>query len=59
MIEGTAVSPNVRRAKMPRVKAQIGSADNSSCGRESARDEIVPAASIMVDDDGSLLSVCR
>ena len=48
MIEGTAVSPNVSRAKMPRVKAQMGSADKSSSGRDNTRGGILPPGSIIV-----------
>src|SRR3954452_5488019 len=47
IIDGTAVKPNVSSAKTPSVKAQIGSADNSSSERLSMAGALVVLVSIM------------
>jgi hypothetical protein len=58
MMDGTAVKPKVRRANTPRVKAQMGSADNSS-SEEAGIEAIVVPVSIMSGDDGPLAGICR
>lgn len=58
MIDGTAVRPKVRRANTPRVKAQMGSADNSSSEEARIEAMVVPVL-IMSGDDGSLAEICR
>ena len=52
IIDGTAVKPNVRSAKTPRVKAQIGRADNSSSERTRVGEVMFGPASSMSGRDG-------
>ena len=47
MIEGTAVSPKVRRAKTPRVNVQMGRAGNSSVEEFSISAEMADLESII------------